>query len=94
MMKLKTNWQAIEQGKKLGKLPPLRTTKEIAEEFGISVRQLCGFLAKDATSPKPKLVKTNRTTRKQNSWYNQQEMREWWKKRNNQSTNEAKNEHK
>ena len=67
----------------------------MAEEFGISVRQLCGFLSNDVTAPKPiTVIRQEYAARKQNSWYNPQEMREWWEKRNNLSTNEAKNEHK
>jgi hypothetical protein len=56
---------------------PLRTFKEMAEEFGVSEQAVAVFLG-TRDGPKPEIRSTgncvvNRT------WYDPTEMRRWWK---------------
>jgi hypothetical protein len=57
---------------------PLRTFKEMAEEFGITELLLRSKLQHSKNAPKPVLVHKNVRTCS-NSWYNHAEMRRWWK---------------
>lgn len=57
---------------------PLRTFKEMAEEFGITEGLLKSRLQRSENAPKPVLVHKN-ARRCSNSWYNHAEMRRWWK---------------
>ena len=56
---------------------PLRSTRELADEFGVSLPKLASELAKNP-GPKPKLV--NRHGGRSDSWYDPAEMRAWWAK--------------
>ena len=58
--------------------PPLRTVKEMAKEFGVSVRQLAAFLGHSSTAPKPVFRQNGRANL---TWYVHAEMRAWWKAR-------------
>lgn len=55
----------------------LRTGKEMAAEFGISVQSLSGYI-KNRSGPKPRIA--NRTAGVSNrvQWYSPAEMRKWW----------------
>jgi hypothetical protein len=56
------------------RIKPLRTFKELAQEFGVTVRELSGAMsAKDA--PAPMLKHHN------NRWYDPDIVRAWWKGR-------------
>ena len=56
---------------------PLRTFREMAEEFGVRESTLRGLLSR-RNGPKPELTSvSSRSVR--NSWYDPAEMRRWWK---------------
>jgi hypothetical protein len=56
---------------------PLRTFREMAEEFGVRESTLKGLLS-TRNGPKPELTSGSfRSVR--NSWYDPAEMRRWWK---------------
>jgi hypothetical protein len=57
---------------------PLRTFKEMAEEFGITELLLRSKLLHSKGAPKPVFVSKNSRTCS-NRWYNHAEMRRWWK---------------
>jgi hypothetical protein len=57
---------------------PLRTFREMAEEFGITEGLLKSRLQRLENAPKPVLVHKN-VRRGSNSWYDPTEMRRWWK---------------
>jgi hypothetical protein len=56
---------------------PLRSFRELAEDFGVSMGKLATELAKNP-GPKPKLV--HRRHGRSDSWYDPSEMRAWWAK--------------
>jgi hypothetical protein len=56
---------------------PLRTFKEMAEEFGVSERALVVFLGTRG-GPKPEIRSTGNCTVSR-TWYDPEEMRRWWK---------------
>ena len=61
-----------------GKRPPLRTFTEMAEEFGLSAKQLSAHMKNStAEAPSAKIVSKNQLTHT-NSYYDPQEMRAWW----------------
>ena len=60
---------------------PLRTGKEMAEEFGISYKSLAALLGCDKNSPKPELNMHNHSATAGVVWYRPTEMRKWWKSR-------------
>jgi hypothetical protein len=62
-------------------LPPLRTVTEMAQEFGLTLRQLSGYLGNAKDAPKP-VFKHSGAAGHRNTWYNPAEMREWWKGHN------------
>jgi hypothetical protein len=70
---------------KLGKWKPrgsseheaLRTGKEMAEEFGISVQSLAAYM-RNHNGPKPRLAHRNMSSNPA-QWYSPTEMRAWWK---------------
>ena len=55
---------------------PLRTTKELASELGLSVANLSRLLGKDG-APKAKLKKNGKT---HVSWFDPDEVKKWYKK--------------
>lgn len=58
------------------KRPPLRTAKELADEFGIDIRKFGGLLnRKDA----PKGVVRNKSFSTSNTYFEPNEVRRWWK---------------
>jgi hypothetical protein len=56
--------------------PPLRTTKELATEFGIPIQQLVRAIHSHA-GPEPVLRNPGSAHA---FWYNPVEVRKWWKK--------------
>ena len=59
-------------------LPPLRTFREIAEEFGVTDAQLRFELGNSDDAPKPKMRHRNSHTG--NTWYDPVEVRAWWRR--------------
>jgi hypothetical protein len=57
---------------------PLRSFKEMAEEFGITEEILRGRLQHSENAPKPVFVHKNARSCS-NRWYDPAEMRRWWK---------------
>lgn len=58
------------------KMPPLRTVKELADEFGVSCGCLSGLLANDGA---PKSTFSTRAGTTKATWFNPTEVRVWWK---------------
>lgn len=69
-----TQEQRKNMGRGQGK--PLRSFRELAEEFGVSMPKLATELAKHP-GPKAKLVHRHGGTHT-NAWYDPAEMRAWW----------------
>jgi hypothetical protein len=68
---------------KRAKRKPLRTTEEMASEFGVPAASLRAKLGHDVDSPKPKLDNRNRCTGAgRRVWYDQDEIRAWWMRSN------------
>lgn len=61
-----------------GRRKPLRTLKEMSEEFGITLVSLA-MLIKNRNGPKAK-YSTGLSSTKRNTWYDPDELRAWWKK--------------
>lgn len=59
-------------------LPPVRKLTELADEFGVTVRHLCGKLSQSENAPAPRLCLTNKKTGCNSSWYEPNEFRRWW----------------
>lgn len=58
---------------------PLKTFREMLDEFGVS-RGVLTYALRDQDSPKPKFIyATNGSPR--NTWYDPIEMRKWWELR-------------
>lgn len=57
------------------KRKPLRSTTELAEEFGVSVKRLSGVLG---GYDGPKAILKNRNASFGNAWFDPVEMRTWW----------------
>lgn len=72
----KKYWLTLGNEKQSGRAP-LRTFKELAEEFGVSVRSLCGHMAADGSAPKK--VWAHKSASVQNAWFDAVAMRKWWK---------------
>lgn len=60
------------------KRKPLRTFKEMAEEFGVSVSTLSGLMA-TRSGPQPRLNHSGGCAQTRNKWFDPDEMRAWWK---------------
>lgn len=63
-----------------GARKPLRSLRELAEEFGVPHRTLQVKLARCKGAPKP-IYSTGdqKTASQRNTWYDPQEVRRWWK---------------
>lgn len=65
---------------------PLRTLRELAEEFGVSYKTLVGFIARDGNAPKEKLHHHLIGGSFKDRWYNPAEVRRWWKSKQQEKT--------
>lgn len=65
---------------------PLRTRAELAEEFGIKQQSLQAYMNHDPESPKP-IYRTGTQRTKKNTWYDPDQVRAWWKQKQDK-TNE------
>ncbi len=72
--------QAVKKG---ARRKPLRTLRELADEFGIEYRSLQGMIVKAAGAPKPMFsVGGHRTSASpMNTYYDPDEVRKWYKSR-------------
>lgn len=70
-----TQEQRQRMGRGQGK--PLRSFRELAEEFGVGMQKLASEMAKHS-GPKAKIV--HHHGGHENSWYDPAEMRAWWAK--------------
>jgi transposase-like protein len=75
--KIETVAQAMARKRSNGAWPPLRSFKELADEFGLSHDQLKKFLQYHE-GPAPVVIHKNKRTER-NSWYDHTQMRKWWK---------------
>lgn len=64
--------------RKDGPRKPLRTLRELADEFGVPHKTLQVKLARCKGAPKPVFSTGGRGT-PQNTWYDPDEVRAWWK---------------
>lgn len=55
---------------------PLRTTTEMADEFGVDRSLLGRLLKKDPAAPTPRVNSRSATVK--NLWYDPREVRKWW----------------
>lgn len=62
-------------------MPPLRTARELAAEFGLSLSQFSARIRCSEDSPKP-VFKLSGSSKARNTWYNPAEVRAWWEKHN------------
>jgi predicted DNA-binding transcriptional regulator AlpA len=56
---------------------PLISSKEIAEEFGISVQSFGGMIGNNPNSPKPVIANRTKGVSNKVQWYNAKEIRAW-----------------
>lgn len=73
-------FQRVRNG---GARKPLRSLRELAEEFGVARKTLQAKLARCKDAPRP-IYSTghSKTASEQNTWYDPIEVRRWWKDRN------------
>ena len=77
MRKFKSSiYEEIQRVKKNGALPPLRTLKEMANEFGVSPATLRGLIAK--RNGPDAVLKVNGSATVRNTWFEPKELRKWW----------------
>ena len=69
-------FQRVRSG---GARKPLRSLRELAEEFGVPHKTLQAKLARCKDAPKP-IYSTgdHKTASQRNTWYDPQEVRAWW----------------
>ena len=69
-------YQRVRNG---GARKPLRSLRELAEEFGVPHKTLQAKLARCKDAPRP-LYSTGhqKTASQRNTWYDPQEVRAWW----------------
>lgn len=72
-------FQRIRAG---GGRKPLRSLKELAEEFGVTPNSLKMKMQHDPEAPKPKYATGGSSTTRRNTWFDPEEVRKWWKARN------------
>lgn len=58
--------------------PPLRTLKEMAEEFGVPCAELASLL-RHRDGPDARMDTTRSASNGKAHWYEPGEMRKWWK---------------
>jgi hypothetical protein len=66
--------------RKGGAHKPLRSKKELADEFGVSTYTLSGIMKSDPSSPRPR-YSTGTSLTGRNTWFDPDEVRKWWKAR-------------
>ena len=69
-------FQRVRSG---GARKPLRSLRELAEEFGVQHKTLQAKLARCKDAPRP-IYSTGhwKTSSQRNTWYDPQEVRAWW----------------
>ena len=68
-------WRRTQSG---GARKPLRSLKELAEEFGLKPMALKGHMEMDIEGPRPKYCTGGNATPR-NAWYDPDQVRKWWK---------------
>ena len=69
-------FQRVRSG---GARKPLRSLRELAEEFGVPHKTLQAKLARCKGAPKPVYsTGDHKTASQRNTWYDPQEVRAWW----------------
>ena len=77
-MKYQSTYDAFKLRDNGQKRPPLRTTKEMADEFGISFARLSGLISTHKGAPTPIFKRHGVVKGAINNWYNPAEMRAWY----------------
>jgi Zn-dependent peptidase ImmA (M78 family) len=69
-------YQRVRNG---GARKPLRSLRELADEFGVPYKTLQAKLARCKDAPKPIYsTGSSKTASQQNTWYDPDEVRAWW----------------
>lgn len=70
-------FQRVRNG---GARKPLRNLRELADEFGVPHKTLQAKLGRRKDAPRP-IYRTgsSKTASQQNTWYDPDEVRKWWK---------------
>lgn len=78
-LKVESLPQFFQRARSGGARKPLRSLRELAEEFGVPHKTLQGKLARCKNAPKP-IYSTggHKTASQHNTWYDPQEVRRWW----------------
>jgi hypothetical protein len=74
-------FQRIRAG---GGRKPLRSLKELAEEFGVKPQSLKMKMQHDPEGPKARYATGGNGTTPRNTWFEPEEVRRWWKQRSEQ----------
>jgi len=69
-----------------GARKPLRSLKELAEEFGVTRQSLHATMRHDPNSPKPQYFTGGGKRKTQNTWFDPDAVRKWWKERKEKQT--------
>lgn len=64
-----------------GARKPLRSLRELADEFGISVPALSTTMRHDPNGPRPQYFTGGGKRKTQNTWFDPDDVRKWWKER-------------
>ena len=65
---------------------PLRSLRELADEFGISVPALSATMRHDPNGPKARYFMGGGKRNTQNTWFDPDDVRKWWKERKEKQT--------
>ena len=67
-----------------GARKPLRSLRELAEEFGVKWQSLHATMRHDPNSPSPRYSTGHRGVK--NTWFDPDAVRKWWKERKEKQT--------
>jgi hypothetical protein len=67
-----------------GARKPLRSLKELAEEFGVKWQSLHATMHHDPSSPSPRYSTGHHEVK--NTWFDPDAVRKWWKERKEKQT--------
>ena len=72
--------QFFQRTRSGGARKPLRSLRELAEEFGVAHKTLQAKLSRCKDAPKPRYsTGSSKTASQQNTWYDPDEVRAWWR---------------
>ena len=72
----------MQRIKKQGPRKPLRTLRELADEFDVPYKSLQGALCRSKDAPSPVFATGGqKSSTPSNTWYDPDEVRKWWANR-------------